>query len=229
MLEPLAKPLLRGVFHQVAFFLALLGGGWLVLQACGPGAKLACGVYALSLATLLGVSALYHRVSWSTVARQRMRRLDPSAIFVLIAGTYTPLALALGPEAKLRMLTVAWAGATLGVFRALLWVNAPKWFVAVLAVGMGWLAALYAAPLQQVAGTQVVVWMAIGGVLYSLGALIYALKRPDPWPRVLGYHELFHALVIAAAVAHYVAISQALPFINQGNCDPAINSEVVWR
>jgi hemolysin III len=210
-----AKPLLRGVFHEVGFFIALIAGAILVLAASGTGAKLACGVYGLSLATLLGVSTLYHRVNWSAEARQRMRRLDHSAIFVLIAGTYTPLAVTLEPEAKHRMLTVAWAGALLGVVRALLWVKAPKWLVAALALAMGWLAVMYALPLQRVVGTAVVVWMGVGGVLYSLGALIYALKRPDPWPRVLGYHEVFHALVIAAAIAHYIAISSALQFISR--------------
>lgn len=209
-----AKPLLRGVFHEAGFFIAVIAGALLVLAASGTAARLGCAVYGLSLSTLLGISALYHRVNWSAQARQRMRRLDHSAIFVLIAGTYTPLALALEPEAEQRMLTVAWAGALLGVGRALLWVKAPKWLVAALALGMGWLAVMYAMPLQRAAGTAVVVWMGIGGVLYSLGALIYAVKRPDPWPRVLGYHEVFHALVIAAAVAHYIAISQALRFIS---------------
>ncbi len=207
------KPRLRGVFHEVGFFVALISGVALVLSASGVGAKVACAVYSASLAAMLGTSALYHRVTWSVRARQRMRRLDHSAIFVLIAGTYTPLALALGPVDRARMLTVAWAGATLGVVRALFWVTAPKWLVAVLAVGMGWLAVLYTAPLQHVAGTAVVAWMAIGGVLYSGGALIYALKRPNPWPKTFGYHELFHLLVLAAAVAHYVAISSTLPFI----------------
>ena len=134
------KPLLRGVLHQVGFFFALVAGAWLIFIAPGTQAKLACGVYALTLATLLGVSALYHRINWSIPARQRMRRLDHSAIFLLIAGTYTPLALALEPGAKQRMLVVAWAGAVLGVGRALFWVNAPKWMVAVLAVALGWLA-----------------------------------------------------------------------------------------
>jgi hemolysin III len=213
--EPV-KPRLRGVFHEVGFFLALISGAVLVLIASGTRAKIACGVYGISLAAMLGTSALYHRVTWSVRARQRMRRLDHSAIFVLIAGTYTPLALALGAVDQARMLTVAWAGATLGVARALFWVTAPKWLVAVLAVGMGWLAVLYTGPLRQVAGTAVVLWMAAGGVLYSVGALIYALKRPNPWPRVFGYHELFHLLVLAAAVTHYVAILGTLPFLVRG-------------
>ena len=213
---PTVKPLLRGVLHAVAFFFALIAGVLLVLAATGMRAKVACGVYALTLATLLGVSALYHRINWSPAARQRMRRLDHSAIFLLIAGTYTPLALALEPKDQQRMLIVAWAGAVLGVGRALFWVSAPKWMVAVLAVALGWLAAFYAAPLGAVAGWAVVIWMGVGGVLYSLGALIYALKRPDPWPTVFGYHELFHSLVIAAAVAHYIAISSALGVIGKG-------------
>ena len=167
----------------------------------------------MSLANLLGTSALYHRPTWSLRARARMRRLDHSAIFVLIAGTYTPLALTLPSETARTMLTVAWVGAVIGVARALFWINAPKWVVAVLALTMGWLALLYLPTVGKVAGAPVLWWMGAGGVLYSLGALAYAFRKPDPWPRVFGYHEVFHALVLAAAVCHFVAIVLALPAI----------------
>lgn len=207
------KPRLRGVSHQVAFFVALVAGGALVAAATGTAAKLGCAVYAVSLANLLGTSALYHRPTWSVRARARMRRLDHSAIFVLIAGTYTPLALTLPAETARMMLGVAWVGAAIGVARALFWINAPKWVVAVLALTMGWLALLYLPTIGRVAGAPVLWWMGAGGVLYSLGALAYAFRRPDPWPRVFGYHEVFHALVIAAAVCHFVAIVIALPAI----------------
>jgi len=207
------KPRLRGVSHQVAFFVALVAGGALVVAATGTAAKLGCAVYAVSLANLLGTSALYHRPTWSVRARARMRRLDHSAIFVLIAGTYTPLALTLPSETARMMLGVAWVGAAIGVARALFWINAPKWVVAVLALTMGWLALLYLPTIGRVAGAPVLWWMGAGGVLYSLGALAYAFRRPDPWPRVFGYHEVFHALVIAAAVCHFVAIVIALPAI----------------
>jgi len=210
------KPLLRGVSHEVGFFLALIAGVGLVAMASGPVAKVGCAIYALSLATLLGVSALYHRPTWSDRARARMRRLDHSAIFVLIAGTYTPLALTLPSDTARTMLSVAWVGAIIGVARALFWINAPKWVVAVLALTMGWLALLYLPTVGKVAGAPVLWWMAAGGVLYSLGALAYAFRKPDPWPRVFGYHEVFHALVLAAAVCHFVAIVIALPAIRGG-------------
>ena len=207
------KPLMRGVLHEIAFFVALVAGAVLVIAAPGSTAKIACAVYATSLATLLGVSALYHRPTWSDRARARMRRLDHSAIFVLIAGTYTPLALTLPSPAAKTMLTVAWAGAALGVLRALFWVRAPKWLVAMLALAMGWLAVLYLPSVHTATSTPVIVWMGLGGALYSLGALSYAFRRPNPWPRVFGYHEVFHALVVAAAVCHFVSVSLALPAI----------------
>ena len=205
------KPMLRGWSHAVAFFIALICGVVLVNAASGPTAKIACAVYSASLCMLLGVSGLYHRVNWKTPeARQRMRRLDHSVIFVLIAGTYTPLAFTLDPQSTFRMLSVAWTGALLGVLKALFWVHGPKWIVAVLAVAVGWLAAFYATDLLRTIGVGPVLWMGLGGVLYTLGALVYALKRPDPWPAVFGYHEVFHALVIAAAVCHFIAVSSSL-------------------
>jgi hemolysin III len=204
------KPLLRGVLHQVFFFVALIAGGVLVAAAPGTQVKIACAVYDLSLSALLGVSALYHRPNWSPTARQRMRRLDHSAIFVLIAGTWTPLALTLPSHSARMMLTVAWTGAALGVGRALFWIHAPKWLVAVTAVAMGWVAVLYLPGIGAAAGTSVVAWVVLGGLFYSSGALIYALKRPNPWPKVFGYHEIFHALVVAAAAAHFVGIVIAL-------------------
>lgn len=210
------KPKLRGVSHAVAFFLALISGAVLVAAANGSMAKVACAVYAASLCTLLGVSSLYHLVTWSPASRQRMRRLDHSAIFVLIAGTYTPLAFTLDAESTFRMLAVAWTGAALGVLKALFWVHGPKWITAVLAVAVGWLAVFYAMPLLASIGLAAVLWMGAGGVLYSLGALVYAVKRPDPWPAVFGYHEVFHALVIAAAVCHFIAVSSSLKAMRIG-------------
>ena len=204
------KPMLRGVSHQVAFFIALIAGAALFVAATGTAAKVACAIYAVSVANLLGTSALYHRPTWSLRARARMRRLDHSAIFVLIAGTYTPLALTLPSETARTMLSVAWIGAVIGVLRALFWINAPKWVVAVLALTMGWLAMLYLPTVGRVAGASVLWWMAAGGVLYSLGALAYAFRKPDPWPRVFGYHEVFHALVIAAGMIFYVAIARVI-------------------
>jgi hemolysin III len=116
------------------------------------------------------------------------------------------------PQAK-AMLTVAWAGAGLGVLRALFWVNAPKWLVAVLALAMGWVALLYLPTIGGITGPAVLAWTTLGGVLYSVGAVIYALRRPNPWPKTFGYHEVFHALIIVAAACHFVAVVKALPFM----------------
>lgn len=205
------KPRLRGKSHAVSFFIAAAAGAVLVNAAPHQTAKLACAVYAASLCLLLGVSALYHLVTWAPEPRQRMRRLDHSAIFVLIAGTYTPFAFTLDASSARWMLGIAWTGAALGIFKALLWVHAPKWIVAVLAVAVGWLAPFFAMPIYRVAGFAPVLLLGIGGVVYSLGALVYAVKRPDPWPTVFGYHEVFHALVLAAALVHFVSVVLALP------------------
>jgi hemolysin III len=207
------KPSLRGVSHQVGFVAMLFAGTWLIHAAASSTAKIVCAVYAISVATLLGVSALYHRPTWSVVARARMRRLDHSAIFVLIAGTYTPLAFTLPLATAHTMLAVAWAGGIAGVARALFWIDAPKWIVAVLAVGMGWLALLYFPAIRLVTGNAVLTYLVVGGVAYSVGAVIYALRRPDPWPRHFGYHELFHGLVLIGIACHFRAVCIALPVI----------------
>ena len=209
------KPLLRGVSHQIAFAITLLAGAILVLRAPNATARISTAIYIASVATLFGISALYHRPTWSVIARARMRRLDHSAIFILIAGTYTPMALTLPAASANRMLTVAWIGATLGILRALFWVKAPKWLVAALALAMGWLAILYFPAIRDVTSTWVVIWMVAGGVAYSIGAVIYAVRRPDPWPRTFGYHEIFHALVIAGAACHFAAVVTALPAIGR--------------
>lgn len=215
-LHPMApvKPLLRGVLHEVAFFLALVAGLALILAAPGRTATVACTIYVMSLCGLLGTSALYHRVNWAPRARQRMRRLDHAAIFVLIAGTYTPLALTLPASAAQRVLLIVWIGAGVGLIRALFWITAPKWVVAVLALAVGWGAVFYLPDIRSATSGVVLALIATGGVLYSLGALAYAFKRPNPWPRVFGYHEIFHALVVLAEAAHFAAVVLALPAIS---------------
>ncbi len=205
-----AKPLLRGVSHQIAFFVAVVAGGVLVARAPSR-AALAALVFGVSLATLLGVSALYHRIDWSPAARQRMRCLDHASIFVLIAGGYTPL-FALVPNAHggHGALAVIWIGAAVGVAKSLAWSNSPKWFTALLCVVLGWVVVG-----EVIDRARVIPWLAIGmlvagGVIYSLGAVVYALKRPDPFPRTFGYHEVFHALVILASVCLYVHVALVL-------------------
>jgi len=204
------KPLLRGVSHQIAFFCALLASAVLVARAA-PGAPTAASlVFCVSLVTLFGTSALYHRIDWSPAVRKRMRRLDHAAIFVLIGGGYTPLfALVPSSAGGQGALAVIWIGAGVGVLKSLAWPDAPKWVIALLCVLLGW-----AVVGQVVDRVSAVGWLSVGlliasGAVYSLGALVYALKRPDPFPRVFGYHEIFHALVVLASVclfAHVVTV-----------------------
>jgi hemolysin III len=211
---PPDKPRLRGVSHQVAFFAAPIAGVALVLQSKSPAAVLAVAVFGASLALLFGTSALYHRVHWDPVQRQRMRRLDHAAIFVLIAGGYTPLfALVPSSSGGHGALWAIWIGAAAGVVKSLLWAHAPKWVTALFCVVLGWTVAG-----QVIDRAPVVGWLAVGmlvacGVIYSLGAVVYALRRPDPFPRVFGYHEVFHAIVIVASAclfAHVMLVMRAL-------------------
>jgi hemolysin III len=195
---PAIKPRLRGVSHQWAFFISVATGVALVLAAPNGRATAAAAVYAVSVAGLFGASALYHRINWSTVgARRWMRRLDHSMIFLLIAGTYTPFAvLALDGPLATAILVVVWVAALGGIVLKLAWIDAPKWLVAVIYVGIGWVALAAFPQLLSKLGLTATAMAAAGGVLYTAGALVYARQRPDPAPTVFGYHEIFHALVI---------------------------------
>jgi hemolysin III len=189
-----AKPRFRGVSHQISFFCALLAGAVLVLQARSGVATAAAFVFSVSLANLLGTSALYHRLDWSPAARKRMRRLDHAAIFVLIAGGYTPLfALIPSSSGGHGALAAIWIGAGIGVVKSLAWPGAPKWITALLCVGLGWTVTGQVIDRAAVVGSLAVGLLIACGITYSVGALVYALKRPDPFPRVFGYHEVFHA------------------------------------
>ena len=202
------KPRLRGVSHQYAFFVALALGVALVASARDGRARAVATIYALSVAGLLGTSALYHRRTWAPAARRWMRRLDHSMIFVLIAGSYTPIAvLALHGTLADVVLAVVWGGALGGVVLKLAWISAPKWLVAGVYVALGWVAVATFGQLTGSIGWGAVSALAVGGVLYSVGACIYAAGRPNPVPGVFGYHEVFHALVIAAAATHYAVIA----------------------
>ena len=204
----LVKPRLRGVSHRWAFFASLFAGGALVRMAPGTRAVAAAMVYAVSVSALFGVSALYHEVTWSVPARRWMRRLDHSMIFLLIAGTYTPIGVLVLPGTLARvLLAVVWGGALLGVALNMIWIDAPKWFSAIVYIALGWVAVVAFPELLSQLGMTATGLIALGGVLYSAGAAVYALRRPDPVPAVFGYHEVFHALVIAAAVAHYVVVA----------------------
>jgi hemolysin III len=199
-----ARPTLRGVSHQVAFFAALAATVSLVVRARSRAEVRAVLIFGVSLAFLFGVSALYHRIQWSPVARQRMRRVDHAAIFVLIAGGYTPLfSLVPGSSGGHGALSAIWVGASLGVVTSIVWPSAPKWLTALLCVVLGWIVVGQVVDRIHAVGTVGMALLAGGGVTYSLGALVYALKKPDPWPLFFGYHEVFHALVILASVALY--------------------------
>jgi hemolysin III len=203
-----AKPKLRGVSHQFASLVALLAGVALVLQAADARAAFAASVYAASLVTLFSVSALYHVPTWAPAARQRMRRLDHASIFVLIAGTYTPICvLGLPPETGERLLYMVWGAAAAGVLQTIFWVHAPKPLSASLYVLMGWVLLPYASPVWHSLGTAGIGLILLGGFFYTAGAIIYALRRPDPVPAVFGYHEVFHVLVILASICHFVVVA----------------------
>jgi hemolysin III len=202
------KPRLRGVSHQWAFLCSLVTGTVLIAMAPSGRAAAAAAIYASSVAALFGTSALYHRVTWASQnARRWMRRLDHSMIFLLIAGTYTPFAvLALEGTLATVILVVVWAGALGGIVLKLVWIDAPKAVVAVIYVVLGWVAVAALPALLDGLGAVSTALVVAGGLLYTAGAVVYALHRPDPIPSVFGYHEVFHALVIAAAALQYTAI-----------------------
>jgi hemolysin III len=208
-LDPSAKPKLRGVSHQWAFFVSLGTGLLLLLLAPHGEARLAAGIYSLSVCALFGTSALYHRINWRSLsARRWMRRLDHSMIFVLIAGTYTPFALlALDGKIATAILIVVWSGALAGVVLQLVWVDAPRALSAIVYLAMGWVALVAYPQMVDKVGITGTVLVTAGGLLYSVGAIIYATKRPNPAPTVFGYHEVFHALVILAAALHYSVVA----------------------
>lgn len=198
--------MLRGFLHQCAAFVAL-GAGAVLLRACpNERTRWATAVFALSLVWLFGVSATYHRVDWSEAARARMRRLDHASIFVLIAGTYTPIALLGLPNGGGSLLWYAWGGALLGVLSSVFWIRAPKWVLAGLCVAVGWTLTPYLGDLYRNLDRSAFALVMLGGLPYTLGAVAYATKRPNPLPTIFGYHEVFHALTLVGATCHFAAI-----------------------
>ena len=202
------KPALRGVLHQYAFVAAVAAGATLVALAEGAQARTAVSIYAASLALMFGLSALYHRVPWRSLrVRAWMRRLDHCGIFLLIAGTYTPFALLVfdGRWATV-LLVLVWAGAAAGIVQNICWIDAPRWLSASVYLALGWIGAV-ALPQVFDAGVAWATLLIVGGVLYTLGALTYAFQRPNPWPAVFGFHEVFHVLVVAAATTQFIAVA----------------------
>ena len=204
-----AVPRLRGVFHQCAFFAAVVAGTVLVVLADGYFERVAVWIYVVALASMLGASALYHRVPWrSAAARLRARRLDHAMIFVFIAGTYTPFAL-LSFDGPLRpiVLVSVWIGAAVGCVVELYWIHAPQWVSAVAYLSLGWVGVIVAPELFPALGVGAAVLVLVGAGLYTIGAVAYATSWPNPIPSWIGFHEVFHLLVIAAAVTQFIAVS----------------------
>jgi len=203
------KPKLRGWLHAAIVPLTLAAG--IVLIALSPTLSTRVGstVYAVTALSLFGVSAVYHRGTWSPRAHAFLKRLDHSNIFLLIAGSYTPFTLILlqGTE-RILLLSIVWGGALLGVFFRIFWTNAPRWLYTPIYIALGWAAVFWAEDFTH-AGPAVAALVVTGGILYTLGGIVYAAKWPDPFPKWFGFHEIFHVFTIAAFVCHYIAASIA--------------------
>ncbi|MFX0593122.1 PAQR family membrane homeostasis protein TrhA [Melissospora conviva] len=210
----IGKPRMRGWLHLYAFFVALAAGVVLCsLAATRPGwaPLVSCLIYSVTVCGLFGTSALYHRRVWSERGYQLMRRMDHSMIFVFIAGTYTPLCVLLLPDGLGTMLLwIVWSGAFAGVLLKVIWPHAPRWVGAPLYLALGWVAVAVLPDIGHNGGVTVLVLLAVGGVIYSVGAVFYALRKPNPWPAVFGHHEFFHACTLLAAICHHIAIYFAI-------------------
>jgi len=205
---PLPKPRLRGVSHQWGFVVSLIAGAILVAAAPPGRATAAAAIYACAVSALLGTSTLYHRVDWRPAVRRWVRRADRSMIYVLIAASYTPLALlALHGTLASVVLAVVWSGALAGVALQLLWLEHPKWVALAVSFAIGWVAVITLTQLPHTIGWWAIGALVVSGTLYTAGGVIYARERPNPLPGVFGYHELFHALVLAAAAIHYAVVA----------------------
>ncbi|MEY4322377.1 MAG: hypothetical protein RL410_158 [Actinomycetota bacterium] len=201
-------PKLRGWLHLVATPLSGLAGIWLIWSAQTTAARIACLVFIATALNLFGVSATYHRGKWSIKTKIALRRYDHSNIFLIIAGTYTPIAVVLLNESSARMLLIIiWTAAIAGVLVSVLWPHAPRWVTVPLYLTMGWISVLYIPQMLTAGGWVIVGFIALGGVLYSVGAVIYGIKKPNISHKWFGFHELFHAFTIAAFIAHFVAIA----------------------
>jgi len=200
------KPSWRGWIHLGTWPVALASGIVLMVLARGTEATISSAVFVLSSLTLFGISATYHRFNWSERTRAILRRLDHANIFFLIAGTYTPVALlALPRDQGWLLLGLVWAGALLGIAMRVLWLDAPRWVYVPLYLLLGWAAVMYL-PQLLLANVAMMVLIIVGGGLYSLGAVVYALKWPNPAPASFGFHEVFHSLTVAAFLCHWTAV-----------------------
>ncbi|MDO5701076.1 MAG: hemolysin III family protein [Bowdeniella nasicola] len=207
----LVKPRLRGMIHAVTAPLTVIISIALFILASGAKAKVSIVVFGLSALILFGHSAIYHRGTWSTRMAAAMRRIDHSNIFLLIAGTYTPLSVLLldRPTARL-VLVLVWGGAIIGILLRVFWLNAPRWLYVPLYIALGWVAVWFL-PQFSAAGRPAIVWLVIaGGIIYTLGAVVYATRWPDPSPRWFGFHEIFHLCTVGGYACHAIAVFLAL-------------------
>jgi len=201
------RPRFRGVSHRFACYAALATGGLLVAFARDATARLACLVYAALLATMFGVSATLHRADWPTRLYGHLRRADHAAIFLCIAGTYTPFSLlGLGGDPGMKLLVLAWSVCGVGVLRAVLWPHAPRAVTSACFVAAGWVALAYLPELRAALDPMTFALIACGGAIFTAGAFIYLTRWPDPWPDVFGYHEVFHLFIIVGCGAHFAAV-----------------------
>jgi hemolysin III len=207
----LGKPRARGWIHVYAAFIAFIAGAALISVSWsleGTRAGLSTFVYTVTIVAMFAVSGTYHRVNWkSPSARKWMKRADHSMIFIFIAGSYTPFAmLALPEHSGLILLSIVWGGALAGVALKMFWPSAPRWVGVPLYLLLGWVAAWFIVPIMNGAGVAALVLLIVGGALYSIGGVLYALKWPNPWPTTFGHHEFFHACTAVAAICHYIAM-----------------------
>jgi hemolysin III len=202
------KPKLRGWLHAGMFPAVLVAGVTLIALTDSMRARVACAVYVLTACLLFGISGIYHRGTWGPRGEAVLRRLDHANIFLIIAGTYTPLTLLLLPEASGEaLLWAVWVAALAGIAFRVFWVGAPRWLYTPCYLAMGWAAVFYLPDFLRAGGIAVLVLVVVGGVLYSVGGVVYGLKRPNPSPSWFGFHEVFHSLTLAAFVVHFVGIS----------------------
>lgn len=205
------EPKLRGWLHLVMAPAALIAGLVLILTADTTTGRVGALVFTITAVLLFGTSAVYHRGNWGPRAGAFLRRMDHSNIFLIIAGSYTPFALTLLPTDQARtLLIIVWTGALLGVGFRVFWTNAPRWLYVPVYLALGWVAVFYIGPMLHGGGPAVLTLIITGGALYTIGAVVYGTKRPNPSPRWFGFHEVFHAFTILAFMAHYAAASMAI-------------------
>ncbi|GEC75688.1 MULTISPECIES: PAQR family membrane homeostasis protein TrhA [Microbacterium] len=199
------KPTWRGWIHAGTFPVALVAGVVLIIVSQGAAAKWASAVFMLTSLLLFGNSALYHRIDWRPKVKVLLKRIDHANILLLIAGTYTPLAvLALPPEKGVLLLSLVWGGTLVGILFRVFWIHAPRWLYVALYLLLGWAAVMYLADLMN-ANFAMMVLVIVGGLLYTGGAVVYALKKPNPWPGHFGFHEIFHVCTVLAFLCHWTA------------------------